>query len=184
TTFDLKTLQEITHGMQEVPEGFVVQRQVAKVLEDRRKMAAGGLPINWGFAETAAYATLLHEGHPVRITGQDVGRGTFSHRHAVLHNQKDGDTYVALQNLYEGQPRFTIHDSILSEEAVLASECGYACTTPNAPVIWEALFGDYANGAQEVIDQFISGGAAKSGRLSGLIMLLPHGYEGQRTEHS
>lgn len=184
TSFDLKTLQEITHGMQEAPEGFVVQRQVAKVLEDRRKMAAGGLPINWGFAETAAYATLLHEGHPVRITGQDVGRGTFSHRHAVLHNQKDGDTYVALQNLYEGQPRFTIHDSFLSEEAVLAFEYGYAGTTPNALVIWEAQFGDFANGAQVVIDQFISSGETKWGRLSGLTMLLPHGYEGQGPEHS
>lgn len=184
TTFDLKTLQEITHGMQEVPEGFVVQRQVAKVLEDRRKMAAGGLPINWGFAETAAYATLLHEGHPVRITGQDVGRGTFSHRHAVLHNQKNGDTYAALQNLYEGQPRFTIHDSFLSEEAVLAFEYGYAGTTPNALVIWEAQFGDFANGAQVVIDQFISSGETKWGRLSGLTMLLPHGYEGQGPEHS
>ena len=184
TSFDLKTLQEITHKMQETPEGFVVQRQVAKVLEDRRKMAAGGLPINWGFAETAAYATLLHDGHPVRITGQDVGRGTFSHRHAVLHNQKNAEVFVALQNLYENQPAFTIHDSFLSEEAVLAFEYGYAGTMPNALVIWEAQFGDFANGAQVVIDQFISSGETKWGRLSGLTMLLPHGYEGQGPEHS
>ncbi len=184
TSFDLKTLQDIMHKMQDTPEGFVIQRQVSKVLEDRRKMAAGGLPINWGFAETAAYATLVHDGHPVRITGQDVGRGTFSHRHAVLHNQKNADTYVALQNLYEGQPRFTIHDSFLSEEAVLAFEYGYAGTMPNALVIWEAQFGDFANGAQVVIDQFISSGETKWGRLSGLTMLLPHGYEGQGPEHS
>lgn len=184
TRFDLKTLQEITHKLQDTPDGFVVQRQVAKVLEDRRKMAAGGLPINWGFAETAAYATLLYEGHPVRITGQDVGRGTFSHRHAVLHNQKNGETYVALQNVSEDQPRFSIYDSFLSEEAVLAFEYGYAGTMPNSLVIWEAQFGDFANGAQVVIDQFISSGETKWGRLSGLTMLLPHGYEGQGPEHS
>ncbi len=184
TRFDLKTLQELTSSMQKVPEGFVLQRQVAKILEDRTKMSAGGLPINWGFAETAAYATLLYEGHPVRITGQDVGRGTFSHRHAVLHNQKDASIHVALQNLFDEQPRFTIHDSFLSEEAVLAFEYGYAGTTPNALVVWEAQFGDFANGAQVVIDQFISSGETKWGRLSGLTMLLPHGYEGQGPEHS
>ncbi|NLY12585.1 MAG: 2-oxoglutarate dehydrogenase E1 component [Gammaproteobacteria bacterium] len=184
TRFDLKTLQELALKMQETPDGFVVQRQVAKILEDRQKMAAGGLPINWGFAETAAYATLLFEGYPIRITGQDVGRGTFSHRHAVLHNQKDGETYVGLQNLYKDQPRFSLYDSFLSEEAVLAFEYGYASTMPNALVIWEAQFGDFANGAQVVIDQFITSGETKWGRLSGLTMLLPHGYEGQGPEHS
>ncbi len=184
TRFDLKTLQNLAQKLQETPDGFVVQRQVAKILEDRQKMAAGGLPINWGFAENAAYASLLFEGYPIRITGQDVGRGTFSHRHAVLHNQKDGETYVGLQNLYKDQPRFDMFDSFLSEEAVLAFEYGYASTMPNALVIWEAQFGDFANGAQVVIDQFITSGETKWGRLCGLTMLLPHGYEGQGPEHS
>ncbi|MBU1284372.1 MAG: 2-oxoglutarate dehydrogenase E1 component [Gammaproteobacteria bacterium] len=184
TRFELKTLQELSNKLLEIPEGFVVQRQVAKILEDRQKMGAGALPINWGYAETMAYATLLLEGHPVRITGQDVGRGTFSHRHAALHNQKDAQTYLPLKNLYEGQPRFDLYDSFLSEEAVLAFEYGYATTMPNALVIWEAQFGDFANGAQVVFDQFISSGEHKWGRLCGLTMLLPHGYEGQGPEHS
>ncbi|WP_313265259.1 2-oxoglutarate dehydrogenase E1 component, partial [Pseudomonas sp.] len=184
TSFDLKTLQELSAKLLEIPEGFVVQRQVAKIYEDRQKMQAGGLPINWGYAETMAYATLAFEGHPIRMTGQDIGRGTFSHRHAVLHNQKDAGTYIPLQNLYEGQPRFDLYDSFLSEEAVLAFEYGYSTTTPNALVIWEAQFGDFANGAQVVIDQFITSGEHKWGRLCGLTMLLPHGYEGQGPEHS
>ncbi|MFC3608959.1 2-oxoglutarate dehydrogenase E1 component [Stutzerimonas tarimensis] len=184
TRFDLKTLQDLSTKLLHVPEGFVVQRQVNKILEDRSKMGAGAMPINWGYAETMAYATLLFEGHPVRITGQDVGRGTFSHRHAALHNQKDGSTYLPLQHLYEGQPSFALYDSFLSEEAVLAFEYGYATTTPNALVIWEAQFGDFANGAQVVIDQFITSGEHKWGRLCGLTMLLPHGYEGQGPEHS
>ncbi len=184
TRFDLKTLQELSNKLLEVPEGFVVQRQVSKILEDRQKMTAGGLPINWGFAETMAYATLLFEGHPVRMTGQDIGRGTFSHRHAVLHNQKDAATYIPLQHLLKDQPRFDLYDSFLSEEAVLAFEYGYSTTTPSALVIWEAQFGDFANGAQVVIDQFITSGEHKWGRLCGLTMLLPHGYEGQGPEHS
>ncbi|ATR82556.1 2-oxoglutarate dehydrogenase E1 component [Pseudomonas sp. FFUP_PS_473] len=184
TRFDLKTLQELSAKLLDLPEGFVVQRQVSKIYEDRQKMQAGGLPINWGYAETMAYATLLFEGHPVRITGQDVGRGTFSHRHAALHNQKDASTYLPLQNLYAGQPKFDLYDSFLSEEAVLAFEYGYSTTTPNALVIWEAQFGDFANGAQVVVDQFITSGEHKWGRLCGLTMLLPHGYEGQGPEHS
>ncbi|KTS77059.1 2-oxoglutarate dehydrogenase [Pseudomonas oryzihabitans] len=184
TRFDLKTLQELANKLLQIPEGVVVQRQVGKILEDRQKMTAGGLPLNWGFAETMAYATLLHEGHPIRITGQDVGRGTFSHRHAVLHNQKDAVPYVPLQHLTDNQPSFEIYDSFLSEEAVLGFEYGYATTTPNALVIWEAQFGDFANGAQVVIDQFITSGEIKWGRLCGLTMLLPHGYEGQGPEHS
>lgn len=184
TQYDLKELQELAIKMQEVPEGFAVQRQVSKILEDRRKMAAGALTINWGFAETLAYGTLLAKGHQVRFTGQDVGRGTFSHRHAVLHNQKDSSTYCALQNIADDQPRCDIYDSLLSEEAVLAFEYGYATTNPSALVIWEAQFGDFANGAQVVFDQFISSGEHKWSRLCGLTVLLPHGYEGQGPEHS
>ena len=184
TRFELKTLQELAGKLLEIPEGFVLQRQVAKVLEDRAKMTAGAMPINWGYAENLAYATLLFEGHPVRMTGQDVGRGTFSHRHAALHNQKDASTYLPLQNLFDGQPKFQLFDSFLSEEAVLAFEYGYATTMPNALVIWEAQFGDFANGAQVVFDQFISSGEHQRGRLCGLTMLLPHGYEGQGPEHS
>ena len=184
TSFDLKTLQDLSNKLLQTPEGFVVQRQVSKILEDRQKMGAGALAINWGYAETMAYATLLFEGHPVRISGQDVGRGTFSHRHAALHNQKDGSTYIPLQHLYEGQPRFDLYDSFLSEEAVLAFEYGYATTTPNALVVWEAQFGDFANGAQVVIDQFIASGEVKWGRANGLTLMLPHGYEGQGPEHS
>ncbi|MCL6414510.1 2-oxoglutarate dehydrogenase E1 component [Aestuariirhabdus sp. Z084] len=184
TRFDLRRLQELAHQLNEIPEGVVLQRQVGKIIEDRRKMAAGALPLNWGFAETMAYATLLDEGNQVRMTGQDVGRGTFSHRHAVLHNQKDGVAYMPLAHLADDQPQIDIYDSFLSEEAVLAFEYGYSTTTPGALVIWEAQFGDFANGAQVVIDQFITSGEHKWGRLCGLTMLLPHGYEGQGPEHS
>ena len=184
TTVDSKTFKELADKLDELPEGFVLQRQVAKIRDDRRRMAGGAHEVNWGFAEIMAYATLLQEGHPVRLTGQDVGRGTFSHRHAVLHNQKDASTYVPLKNLYDGQPRLELYDSLLSEEAVLGFEYGYSTTTPNALCLWEAQFGDFANGAQVVIDQFISAGELKWGRLCGLTLLLPHGYEGQGAEHS
>ncbi|WP_158772756.1 2-oxoglutarate dehydrogenase E1 component [Cobetia sp. L2A1] len=184
TSMDMKHLQALAQKMCEVPDGISVQRQVNKIYEDRRKMAAGGMPINWGFAETLSYATLVDGDNPVRITGQDVGRGTFSHRHAVIHNQKDGNIWVPLQHIKDGQATFTIHDSYLSEEAVLAFEYGYSTTMPTALVIWEAQFGDFANGAQVVMDQFISSGESKWGRLCGLTMLLPHGYEGQGPEHS
>jgi len=184
TTVESETLKKLADKMDLLPEGFVLQRQVAKILDDRRRMASGALEVNWGFAEVMAYATLLQEGYPVRLTGQDVGRGTFSHRHAVLHNQKDAGTHVPLKNLYEGQPRFEIYDSLLSEEAVLGFEYGYSTTTPQTLCIWEAQFGDFANGAQVVIDQFISSGELKWGRLCGLTLLLPHGYEGQGAEHS
>ncbi len=184
TRVDIKLLQELASNIATVPEGFAVQRQVAKIYEDRQRMAHGAMAANWGFAETLAYATIMAEGHPIRLTGQDVGRGTFSHRHAVLHDQKDAHIYTPLANMAPDQPPFTIHDSYLSEEAVLAFEYGYSTTTPNALVIWEAQFGDFANGAQVVIDQFITSGEQKWQRLCGLTMLLPHGFEGQGPEHS
>lgn len=184
TTMDIHRLQALGQVSNTPPDNFPLQRQVGKILEDRRKMAAGATAINWGFAENLAYASLLVEGYPVRLTGQDVGRGTFSHRHAVLHNQKDGSTYVPLQHLKEAESNFVIYDSLLSEEAVLAFEYGYATTMPQGLVIWEAQFGDFANGAQVVIDQFITSGEHKWSRLCGLTMLLPHGYEGQGPEHS
>ena len=184
TSIDIKVLQEIAESINSVPDGVQVQRQVAKIYDDRRKMAGGALPINWGMAETLAYGTLLKEGYAVRLTGQDVGRGTFSHRHAVIHNQKDDSTYTPLCHIAEDQPSFDLYDSYLSEEAVLAFEYGYATTAPKGLVIWEAQFGDFANGAQVVIDQFITSGEHKWQRLCGLTMLLPHGYEGQGPEHS
>ncbi|MBT7376456.1 MAG: 2-oxoglutarate dehydrogenase E1 component, partial [Porticoccaceae bacterium] len=184
TGIDLKALQDVAARITSIPDGIQVQRQVAKIYDDRRKMAGGALPLNWGMAELLAYGTLLHEGYPIRITGQDVRRGTFSHRHAVVLNQKDGEAYLPMANLADDQPRFDIYDSVLSEEAVLAFEYGYATTAPKGLIIWEAQFGDFANGAQVVIDQFIASGEHKWGRLSGLTMMLPHGFEGQGPEHS
>ena len=183
TTVDASTLKRLNGRLEELPENFVLHRQVKKIIEDRHRMAAGAMPINWGFAEVMAYATLIDEGYPVRITGQDVGVGTFSHRHAVYHDQKAGVRHIPLNKLND-DTRFDIYDSLLSEEAVLAFEYGFGTSTPNALVIWEAQFGDFANGAQVVIDQFISTGETKWGRLCGLTMLLPHGYEGAGPEHS
>ncbi len=184
TAVPLTELKALSESCNEVPDGVAVHRVVKKLMDDRLKMGAGARAINWGFAETMAYASLLQEGYPVRLTGQDVGRGTFSHRHAVLHNQRNSETWIPLAHVSETQAPFNIHDSLLSEEAVLAFEYGYATTAPGGLVIWEAQFGDFANGAQVVIDQFISSGENKWSRLCGLTMLLPHGYEGQGPEHS
>ena len=178
-------LLELSRQLLTLPDGFELHPVVKRLLADREKMTAGEIPMNWGYAETMAYATLLHEGHEVRLSGQDCGRGTFAHRHAVLHNQNNNDTFVPLETTASDPLKpFAVIDSVLSEEAVLAFEYGFAASEPNALVLWEAQFGDFANGAQVVIDQFISSGEQKWGRLCGLVMLLPHGYEGQGPEHS
>jgi 2-oxoglutarate dehydrogenase E1 component len=184
TGIPLKKLKELAQRLEKLPAGFIVQPQVKKMLEARQKMTEGKMPVNWGYAETLAYATLLDEGYPIRLCGQDACRGTFAHRHAVLHGQNNDEVYIPLSHLSENQAQINLVDSLLSEEAVLAFEYGYACAEPNNLVIWEAQFGDFANGAQVVIDQFISSGEQKWGRLCGLVMLLPHGYEGQGPEHS
>jgi 2-oxoglutarate dehydrogenase E1 component len=180
----IELLRELAGKLTSFPSNFTLHRQVTRIVQDREKMAAGQLPLDWGFAETLAYATLLAEGFEVRISGQDSGRGTFFHRHAVWHDQSRGETYVPLENLSPSQPRFTVIDSLLSEEAVVGFEYGFSTTEPNCLTIWEAQFGDFANGAQVIIDQFISSGEAKWGRLCGLGLFLPHGYEGQGPEHS
>ncbi|WP_333606943.1 2-oxoglutarate dehydrogenase E1 component [Arsukibacterium sp.] len=167
-----------------LPEGYALQRQVGRVYEDRALMLKGDKKIDWGFAEILAYASTVSEGNRIRIVGQDSGRGTFFHRHAVLHNQDDGSTYIPLQKIADDQGPFQVFDSALSEEAAMAFEYGYATAEPRALVIWEGQFGDFANGAQVVIDQFLSSGEQKWGRLCGLTLLLPHGYEGQGPEHS
>ncbi len=188
TAVPLAELKRIGERITSVPDGFTPHSLVNKLLKDRRAMALGELNLDWGMGEHLTFATLVASGYAVRITGQDSGRGTFTHRHAVLHDQNrerwnDG-VYLPLQNVIEGQAPFTVIDSVLSEEAVLGFEYGYSCADPNTLTIWEAQFGDFVNGAQVVIDQFISSGEAKWGRQSGLTMMLPHGYEGQGPEHS
>ncbi|NND92383.1 MAG: 2-oxoglutarate dehydrogenase E1 component [Granulosicoccus sp.] len=179
----LTRLRELATSLTTLPDGLVLHSRVKKIVEDRRKMTAGALPLDWGYAETMAYATLLDQGYSVRLSGQDCGRGTFAHRHAVLHNQAAMGAHVPLRELTD-KANFLVIDSVLSEEAVLGFEYGYATADPRTLVIWEAQFGDFANGAQVLIDQFISSGETKWGRLCGLTLLLPHGYEGQGPEHS
>ena len=188
TGVSIQTLKQLATRLTDIPENFRLHKRVEKIIADRRLMGDGKLPLDWGMAENLAYASLLKEGYPIRLSGQDSGRGTFFHRHAVLHEQVEIDqaesVYVPLRHIYPGQPDFVVIDSMLSEEAVLGFEYGYATTQPKELVIWEAQFGDFANGAQVVIDQFIASGEAKWGRVCGLVMMLPHGYEGQGPEHS
>ena len=188
TAVPLSELQRIGEKITSVPEGFTVHPLVNRLLNDRRAMVRGEARLDWGMGEHLAFATLVASGYPIRITGQDSGRGTFTHRHAVLHDQNrerwDDGSYIPLQNVTENQATFTVIDSVLSEEAVLAFEYGYATAEPNTLTIWEAQFGDFVNGAQVVIDQFITSGEAKWGRHCGLTLMLPHGYEGQGPEHS
>jgi len=188
TAVPLERLRQLAVPLTTVPEEFVLHPRVQKVVVDRIAMAQGDLPLDWGMAETLAYATLLTDGYPVRLSGQDSQRGTFFHRHATWHDQnrrkRHEGAYTPLQHLAPGQADFIAIDSLLSEEAVLGFEYGYATAEPDTLVLWEAQFGDFANGAQVVIDQFIASGEVKWGRLCGLVLLLPHGYEGQGAEHS
>ena len=188
TTVPLKELQRFGQRLTDFPADYNLHPRVQKIIDDRKLMTEGKLPVDWGMAENLAYATLIAGGYGIRISGEDANRGTFFHRHAALHDQKrekwDEGVYHPLANIQPDQPRFQCWDSVLSEEAVLGFDYGYATATPNELVIWEAQFGDFANGAQVVIDQFLASGEAKWGRGCGLVMLLPHGYEGQGPEHS
>ncbi|MBA1445924.1 MAG: 2-oxoglutarate dehydrogenase E1 component [Chromatiales bacterium] len=184
TRISPECFRNLSEQLLQIPEDFELHPRLEKIWGERRRMASGDQLVDWGFGETLAYASLLTEGCPVRLSGQDAGRGTFFHRHAALHNQVNGEPYIPLQNLQENQANFLVIDSLLSEEAVLGYEYGYASAEPNALTLWEAQFGDFANGAQVVIDQFISSAGEKWGLMCGLVMLLPHGYEGQGAEHS
>jgi 2-oxoglutarate dehydrogenase E1 component len=188
TGLPLAELKALGEKLTTLPAHFKLHPRVEKVIADRRQMTQGKLPLDWGMAENLAYAAIIKHGYGVRLSGQDTGRGTFFHRHAVLHDQArerwDAGNYIPLQNIAENQPPFVVIDSVLSEEAVLGFEYGYATAEPNDLVMWEAQFGDFANGAQVVIDQFIASGEVKWGRLCGLVLMLPHGYEGQGPEHS
>ena len=188
TAVPLADLKRLAKCLTDVPDNFSLHSRVQKIIEDRRRMGEGKLPLDWGMGETLAYAALLEQGYGVRVSGEDSGRGTFFHRHAVLHDQNrerwDAGTWTPLQHVGEKQAPFIVIDSVLSEQGVLGFEYGYSTAEPNELVVWEAQFGDFANGAQVVIDQFIASGEAKWGRLTGLVLLLPHGYEGQGPEHS
>jgi 2-oxoglutarate dehydrogenase E1 component len=184
TAVEMGRLKALGKAITSYPTDWNLHPRVLAVMQARERMVAGDLALDWGCAENLAYASLLQEGYAVRLTGQDSGRGTFFHRHAVLHDQLTGRRYVPLQHLTPSQPTFTVTDSVLSEEAVMGFEYGFSSTEPHCLTIWEGQFGDFCNGAQVIIDQFISSGEAKWGRLSGLTLFLPHGYEGQGPEHS
>ncbi len=184
TGIDLKTLSNISNKINTIPSEINIHKTINKILENRKKNIMQGFDIDWSSAESLAFGSLLEEGYPVRLVGQDSGRGTFSQRHSVLRNQADNSRYIPLNNISKNQKNFEVVDSFLSELAVLGFEYGYSLVAPNTLTIWEAQFGDFANGAQVIIDQFISSGERKWKRASGLVMLLPHGYEGQGPEHS
>ena len=184
TGSDTKKLRNISDKINTIPSEINIHKTITKVLDNRKLMVSKGKGIDWSTAEALAFGSLLEEGYPVRLVGQDSGRGTFSQRHSVLRNQIDNSRYVPLNNISNKQKNFEIVDSFLSELAVLGFEYGYSLVEPNTLTIWEAQFGDFANGAQVVIDQFIASGERKWSRASGLVMLLPHGYEGQGPEHS
>ncbi|WP_295853874.1 2-oxoglutarate dehydrogenase E1 component [uncultured Xylophilus sp.] len=188
TAIPLSEWKRLAERVTTIPESVTPHQLVKKVYDDRAAMGRGEVNVDWGMGETMAYASLVASGYPVRLSGEDCGRGTFTHRHSVIHDQKrekfDEGTYTPLQNVADKQAPFVVIDSILSEEAVLGFEYGYASNDPNTLVIWEAQFGDFANGAQVVIDQFIASGEVKWGRVNGLTLMLPHGYEGQGPEHS
>jgi 2-oxoglutarate dehydrogenase E1 component len=184
TGIEAKRLRRLGERITRYPDTITLHARVQQIMTNRKKMVAGEMPLDWGCAETFAYASLIEDGFSIRISGQDSGRGTFFHRHAVLHDQKTGSTYLPLQHIAEKQPRVQVIDSVLSEEAVMGFEYGYSTTEPNCLDIWEAQYGDFANGAQVIIDQFISSGEAKWERFCGLALFLPHGYEGAGPEHS
>ena len=184
TTITKDAVEKLSASITGIPDDFELSSAVERIINSRKKMGAGEMLMDWGYAETMAYASLIDEGFPIRISGQDSARGTFFHRHAVIHNMKDGQTYLPLQHIKDGQPNFLVINSTLSEEAVLAYEYGYSSAEPNSLVLWEAQFGDFANGAQVVFDQFISSCEAKWDRFCGLTVFLPHGYDGQGPEHS
>ena len=184
TGVDLNILSDISKKINTIPSEANIHKTISKILDNRKKSVNEGLGIDWATAEALAFGSLLEEGYPVRLVGQDSGRGTFSQRHSVLRNQVDNSRYIPLNNISKNQKNFEVVDSFLSELAVLGFEYGYSLVAPNTLTIWEAQFGDFANGAQVIIDQFIASGERKWKRASGLVMLLPHGYEGQGPEHS
>ncbi len=188
TAIPLAEWKRLAEKISTIPDTVAPHQLVKKVYADRAAMGRGDIPVDWGMGEHMAFASLVASGYPVRLSGEDCGRGTFTHRHSVIHDQNrekfDEGTYTPLQNVAPNQAPFVVIDSILSEEAVLAFEYGYASNDPNTFVIWEAQFGDFANGAQVVIDQFIASGEVKWGRVNGITLMLPHGYEGQGPEHS
>jgi 2-oxoglutarate dehydrogenase E1 component len=184
TAAPIELIREVGLAMTEMPEAVHLHRKLERIIGQRRQTIESGADIDWATAEHLAFGTLLREGFPVRLSGQDCGRGTFSQRHAILYDQTTEERYIPLANLHPEQTHFEVVDSFLSEEGVLGFEYGYSLADPNSLVLWEAQFGDFCNGAQVYFDQFISSGEAKWLRMSGLVCLLPHGHEGQGPEHS